>query len=121
MPLAEDKITHPYSITAYEDDSISVSDVPYKDSFMVSPTALNPWDIHSIEGLSSAHMQALLDMQPEVVLIGTGLQQQFPTPQAFAFFSQHGIGLEVMTNAAACRTFNILAAEDRHVVCGFIL
>jgi hypothetical protein len=32
-----------------------------------------------------------------------------------------GIGVEVMANDAACRTFNILLAEDRRVVVAIIL
>jgi uncharacterized protein len=34
---------------------------------------------------------------------------------------QRGIGLEAMTNAAAARTFNVLASEGRRVVAGFVL
>jgi uncharacterized protein len=32
-----------------------------------------------------------------------------------------GIGLETMTNAAAARTFNVLAGEGRRVVAGFTI
>lgn len=121
MPLAEDQQTNLYAITAYDDDSISVSDELYRNSFIVSPSLLTPWNVVHIEHLNEQTMQPLFDMQPEVVLIGTGLTQQFPSPQIFAHCSKQGIGLEVMANSAACRTFNILAAEDRNVVCGFIL
>lgn len=121
MPLTEDQQTNLYSITAYEDDFISVSDKPYRDSFIVSPAQLTPWQVLHVDQLNEDALSPIMQMQPEVVLIGTGLAQHFPSPQIFAHFSQQGIGLEVMANSAACRTFNILAAEDRNVVCGFIL
>ncbi len=121
MPLAENSPSHLYSINAYEDDSISVSETVYKHSFLLSPTTVNDWPIQSLDELTSEHCQAILDLKPQVVLLGTGAQQIFPKPDIYAFFGQHKIGLEVMANHAACRTFNILVTEDRHVVAGFIL
>jgi uncharacterized protein len=38
-----------------------------------------------------------------------------------AGFLRKGVGVEVMDNAAAARTYNLLASEGRHVVAGFIL
>ena len=55
-------------------------------------------------------------MQPEVVLIGTGKKQLFLPPKLMVMFYQEGIGFEVMTTDAACRTFNVLVSEGRNVV-----
>ena len=59
--------------------------------------------------------------QPEVILLGCGANQSFPPAATLAACLSRGIGLETMTNAAAARTFNVLAGEGRRVVAGFIL
>ncbi len=121
MPLAENNPSHLFTINAYEDDSISVSDKEFKHSFLLSPTSINNWSVHSLDDFNIENCQAILELKPQVVLLGTGATQIFPHPEIYAFFGQHQIGLEVMANHAACRTYNILVAEDRNVVVGFIL
>ena len=54
-------------------------------------------------------------------MLGTGAAQVFPPAAVMAACLSRGIGIEVMTNAAAARTFNVLAGEGRRVVAGFIL
>ena len=58
--------------------------------------------------------------EPELLLLGTGATQQFPSAAVMAACLQRGIGLEVMTNAAAARTYSVLASEGRRVVAGFM-
>jgi uncharacterized protein len=53
--------------------------------------------------------------------LGTGERQVFPSAAVMAACLTRGIGIEVMTNAAAARTFNVLAGEGRRVVAGFLL
>ena len=55
-----------------------------------------------------------------MVLI-TGATQVFPPAAVMAACLQRGVGLEVMTNDAAARTFSVLAGEGRRAVAGFIL
>ena len=45
----------------------------------------------------------------------------FPPQAVLAQFLRRGIGLETMDNAAAARTFNVLAGEGRNVVAMFLL
>ncbi len=121
MPLAENSASDHYAINAYEDDSISVSNKEYKHSFLLSPTSITDWPVSSLAEFTTEHCAKILALKPQVVLLGTGAKQIFPSPEIYAFFGKHQIGLEVMANHAACRTYNILAAEDRDVVVGFIL
>ena len=58
---------------------------------------------------------------PELVVLGSGEAQAFPPAEVMAACLQRGIGLEAMTNAAAARTFNVLAGEGRRVVAGFVI
>jgi uncharacterized protein len=117
MPLAEDKITSRYSISAYTSNDITVNEKQYQQSLILSPQVLiNPSPINSIADLDDHRLQDVFNLNPDVVLLGTGEKQIFPEPKIFALFSEKGIGLEVMNTGALCRTFNILVAEDRDVV-----
>lgn len=120
MPLAESNNVHQYQINAYDTGFITISNQKYSQSFILSPEELINWPVTHIDQLNLDLCQSLIKNAPQVVLLGTGETQLFPDPKIYAFFGQQNIGLEVMANDAACRTFNILAAEDRRVVAGFI-
>lgn len=122
MKFSQDIINSHYRITAQESTRIRVNDQWLTESFIVSPTTLvDNWHIHDLSNLSEPHCEQLINMKPEVLIIGTGIKQCFPDTKIMRIFAKHQIGLEVMTSAAACRTFNILLGEDRHVVAGVIL
>jgi uncharacterized protein len=117
MPLAEDRITSRYSISAYTLNDITVNDKLYQQSLILSPEVLiNPSPINCVDDLNEHTLQCVLDLNPDVVLLGTGEKQIFPEPKIFGLLGEKGIGLEVMNTGALCRTFNILVAEDRDVV-----
>ena len=117
MPLAEDHITSRYSISAYTTSDVTINEKPYTQSLILAPeTLIHPSPINSIGDLNEQSLQSVLDLKPDVVLLGTGEKQIFPEPKIFALLGEKGIGLEVMNTGALCRTFNILVAEDRDVV-----
>jgi uncharacterized protein len=70
----------------------------------------------ALEDLAERDFAALLTLQPDVVLVGTGTRQRFAHPRLYAPLSAAQIGVDCMTTDAACRTYNILAGEDRAVV-----
>jgi len=122
MPLTEDIISSRYSITGYEDDSVKINETIYKSSLVLSAETLHsPWPVKTVDDLDETSLAVILDLKPDVVLLGTGIQQHFPAAKTFAQFGNNGIGLEVMDNGALCRTFNILVAEDRAVVAAILL
>ena len=77
--------------------------------------------IPRLADLQPEDFDAVLEMNPALVLLGTGARQRFPSAAAMAALLTRGIGLEVMDTAAAARTFNVLATEGRRVVAGFLL
>lgn len=79
------------------------------------------WPPQSVEALSAAHLQAALELSPEVILLGTGRRQHFPDPEILLPAQRAGVGVEVMDTPAACRTYNILLQEGRRVVAALIL
>jgi uncharacterized protein len=79
------------------------------------------WPVSSVQSLDLGALAPALELQPEVLLLGTGKRIRFPESALFATLAARGIGLEVMSTAAACRTFNILVNEERPVVAALIL
>jgi uncharacterized protein len=111
-----------HSITAYTDAHVEVNGTRYTRSLIVLPERVLPdWPIRAFAELQSEHFQQLLDQRPEIVLLGTGLRHRFPHPSLYAGLLQLGIGVEVMTTAAACRTYNIIAAEGRRAAAALII
>lgn len=102
--------------------SITVVDREFGSSFLLSPEQLvENWPVAAAAELDAGHVESILALKPEVVLLGTGERQVFP-PQAFlAGLLRKGVGVEVMDNAAAARTYDLLAGESRRVVAAFIL
>ncbi len=100
---------------------IRVSDEYYNSSFILTgQQIISDWNVSSTKDIDQASLQIIFDLQPELVLIGTGKAQIFLPPPVQALFFQRGIGFEVMTTDAACRTFNILITEGRQVVAALL-
>ena len=91
-------------------------------SCVVSPeTLVEDWPVTDATAMGPADLEPLLALAPELVLLGTGERQVFPPADVLAACLGRGIGLEVMTNAAAARTYSVLAGEGRRVGAGFLL
>ena len=102
--------------------SITIGEVDYSSSLILLPDAIDRhWDITASEQLTVEHATALLKHGPEVVILGTGQQLVFPSQEFNYTLMRNGVGCEVMDTRAACRTYNILASEDRRVLGAFIL
>jgi len=111
-----------YLLRGISADGVLVNDKTLNSSFILTPNELvENWRPASSLELVADDMQALLDLNPVLVILGTGSRQQFPSAAVMAACLIRGIGIEVMDNAAAARTFNVLATEGRKVVAGFIV
>lgn len=122
MKFTEHRDSNVYAVKHYEPGAVKINDQLLNDSCYLNQKELVAnWDCHQISYLNTEHLDELLTLKPEVILLGTGETQIFPNPQLFAYCSQHGVGLEVMNNLAACRTYNVLTTEDREVVLALIM
>ena len=79
---------------------------------------LSPADVAALE---SRHLDRVLALAPEIILLGTGSRLVFPPRELMLRVQARGVGMEVMDTGAACRTFNVLLAEDRVVVALLLL
>jgi uncharacterized protein len=108
------------AFTGYGEGYVLVNGQRRETSALVTPERLLDWAPASFAELDEAHFARIAELGPEVVLLGTGARQRFPHPRLVAPLARAGIGLEVMDLQAACRTYNILAAEDRVVVAALL-
>ena len=79
------------------------------------------WDCASFEQLSAAHFSRIAELQPELVIFGSGTRLRFPPPAFLRDLMARRIGVETMDTLAACRTYNILAGEGRHVIAALLI
>jgi uncharacterized protein len=106
-----------FGINAYGPGYIEVNGQRYSISVRLHPdTGPLPLPDCSPATLAVRHIEDIARHTPELVLIGTGDRQMFPRAEILAPLIQRRIGVECMTLAAACRTFNLLASESRRVV-----
>ena len=109
-------------IRAYSSREIRVGEHRLHASCIITADALiTEWEPASFTELTVAHLEPILALKPEVVLLGTGPTQRFPAAAIRAALTQRGVGLEVMDLGAACRTFNILVQEERQVAAALFL
>lgn len=121
MQLSLERPDYTYFLRGADGDGALVNDRRLTRSFIVAPDALvEDWPVRDARAMAAADLDALLALQPELVLLGTGATQAFPPAAVMATCLQRGVGLEVMTNAAAARTYAVLAGEGRQVVAGFV-
>jgi len=108
--------------TGYGDGYVEVNRGRHSASLLVSgETLVTDWPASSIDGLTGDHMAAIVQLNPEIVLLGTGRAFHFPEQKLLAPLYSARIGVEVMDTPAACRTFNILLGEGRNVVAALIV
>jgi len=108
--------------TGYGEGYVAVNGTRYTSSLVVSATrVVSDWPAPSVSELQADHLAAILELEPEVLLLGTGARFAFPASAILAPVYKAGIGVEVMDTPAACRTYNILLAEGRDVVAALIL
>ena len=72
-------------------------------------------------GLTIDDFGIILALEPELILVGTGNALRFPDFVILKGVIRAGIGIDFMDSRAACRTYNVLAAEGRHVAAGIII
>lgn len=102
--------------------TVVIVDRPFSASIILArDQVVEDWDVTDAAAMTPAHAEPILALQPDVVLLGTGTNQRFPSQAVLAAFLQAGVGVEVMDNAAVARTWDILASEGRNVVAAFII
>jgi uncharacterized protein len=101
---------------------IVVVDRPFTASIILTrDKVIDDWGVTDVAAMTPDQVEPIVALKPDVVLLGTGARQRFPSQEVLAAFLRRGVGVEVMGNAAAARTWDILASEGRNVVAAFVL
>ena len=90
-------------------------------SVVITADVVEQWPPQRFADCGVEHFTALIEHRPELVIFGTGAAQRFPHPSLTRPLLEQGIGVEVMDTAAACRTYNIVAAEGRRVAAALLM
>ena len=122
MQLNLERPDYAWALRGADGDHALVNERELRASFVIAPdTLLEDWPVRDAAMLDVAQLEPIFAMRPELVILGTGARQVFPPPAILAAFLTRGLGIEVMTNAAAARTYSVLAGEGRRVVAGFVI
>ena len=110
------------TFTAYGPGYVAVNGVRHENSVLVMPDhPVQLWKVTALESLDQESIAALAALRADVLLIGTGGQLRFPDRHMLRPLTAAGIGVEFMDTMAACRTYNILVAEERNVLAAVIV
>ncbi|MES9924047.1 MAG: Mth938-like domain-containing protein [Candidatus Thiodiazotropha endolucinida] len=122
MKFILDEASDGLSIQRYDQGEVTVSGVIYRENCIVLPDRIiSAWRPGSFLDLRQEDFSFLAELAPEIVILGTGDKQHFPHPSLTQPLMQNQVGLEVMTTAAACRTYNILMSEGRRVAAALFM
>jgi uncharacterized protein len=110
------------TITGYGDGYVEINKTPYAHAVVLSSDgAISNWPVAAFDDLKADNFAQLVDLKPELILIGTGKRQRFPKPELLKALISAKIGFEIMDSQAACRTYNILVGEGRQVLLALIV
>ncbi len=111
-----------YYINAHSDDSISINGEAHYQSLIILPDEIiTDWSVSNFAQLDLKKLKQVDTNTVDVILLSTGLAHRIPEMQIMAHYLEQGIGCEVMSTAAACRTYNLLTSEDRRVAACLII
>ena len=106
--------------TGYGDDYVSVNGARRESACIVLPERILDWNVAAFDALRAEDFTIFESLGSDIVLLGTGRRQRFPHPRLTAALARAGVGVEVMDLQAACRTYNILVAEERKVAAALL-
>ena len=113
---------HRSSIQSYDVGQVVVGGTSYTSPLVISADGVRAdWEPTSFDQIGEQHLRALLPLEPEIVILGTGARLRFPPPAITSCLMDHHIAIEVMDTASACRTYNVLLSEDRRVIAALLM
>lgn len=104
-------------ISAYGDGRFRISGTVWEQPVLVFPTRTLPWAVTTLSEVTEESLAAVFAAEPavEVLLLSTGAKMALPPPALRQALQIRGLAFDVMDTGAACRTYNVLVAEDRRV------
>ena len=109
-------------VQSYGSGHFRVSRIEYQGSIIVLPARTVLWEIATFDDISIGSLASVFEEEPmlEILLIGCGKVMQLLPHELMVSSRQKGLSIDAMNTGAACRTYNILAAEGRRVAAGLV-
>jgi uncharacterized protein len=122
MQLQDIQFSGKRLIQSYGDNGFRLTDGRFEGSILILPRGIEHFAAESPADFDIAQFGGVFDARDEleIMLLGTGQRQQFPSLEIRKKFLENNIALEVMDSGAACRTYNILVSEDRRIAAAII-
>lgn len=109
-------------INRYSPGSVVINEQHYTTSVIVCPErVIAEWTPCLFSDLDSRHLDTIVSLRPELVILGTGASLKFPSAEVLEPLLAQSIGFEIMDTGAACRSYNILVSEGRRVIAGLLM
>ncbi len=122
MNITKDTNDALFQIRAYRPGFITVNDQVYQRSLIITARQLiDDWSPQSLMEITPEDWSPLLELNPEIILFGTGQRFKMPHPSLLAPVYSRKIGVESMDTGAACRTYTALVAEGRIVAAALLI
>lgn len=122
MKFQPDSLDGVNTIARHDGGSVWIGNQSYSGSVIVPWSGpVRAWAPADFNALTQAHFDEILQLQPELVIFGSGSRLRFPAPALLRELIARRIGVESMDSAAACRTYNVLVSEGRTVVAALLL
>ncbi len=104
-------------INGYGVEGFKVNETFYQNSVILTPNQIIEVKIDSAEDFFEQDLKAIFNFEPEILLIGTGVNHQIISTHLKDKIKKQypQISIDEMTTGSACRTYNILMMEDRNV------
>jgi uncharacterized protein len=108
------------TFSGYGDGFVTINGQRHAENLIVTPDKLLPWTAVSFDALAESDFDVFQELGLEILLLGTGAKQRFPHPRLTRRLAEKRVGVEIMDLQAACRTYNILMAEERRVAAALL-
>lgn len=122
MPASAPHLPNQVPIDAYGDGGFRFSGMRHKGSMLCLPSGMHGWRPVTLEDVAGDDFALLAgeDGLPPFFLFGVGPNVAVVPDLIKQALDAIGLAVEVMDTGAACRTYNVLLAEDRPVAAALL-
>ena len=121
MQINDEFSNNKYMIKKCSEEGININHNNYKKSVLINlRNIISPWKIDNIKDLKNNHLLDIIKIKPKILIIGSGKNHIHINNKLFFTLYSNNIGCEIMNTYAACRTYNLLAIDNRNI-CAILL
>tara|TARA_R110000868_G_scaffold14120_2_gene65960 strand:- start:194 stop:565 length:372 start_codon:yes stop_codon:yes gene_type:complete len=122
MKFEEDILQAKFKINSCENNKITINNENYSKSLIITKDDLSSdWEINDINKITQKDIELLSKSSPELFIIGTGDISIYPNKEVLSLLYNSKTPFEIMSSPSACRTYNLLISDNRHIAVGLIL